>query len=229
MRNALKLTGSAATIESMLPPVVYDDLYVVMDLTGVFIFALSGGLAGRRAGLDFFGVVVVGSLTGIGGGIMRDLLIGDIPPASLTDWRYILIAIVGAMVPLLFSPSSQRALTWLLVLDAFGLALFAVASSSKAFHYGVTPIAAPLIGVLAATGGGALRDVLSNEIPIILRREIYALAALAGGVLITVALYLEWPPIPLGITAFVVVVALRLISLRYKWRSPLQQEEPELL
>lgn len=214
---------------NMLPPVVYNDLYLVMDLIGVFIFAVSGGLAGRRAGMDFFGVVVVGSLTGIGGGIMRDLLIGDIPPASLTDWRYILIAVLGAMVPLLFSPSSQRALTWLLILDAFGLALFAVASTSKAYHYGVTPIAAPLIGVLAATGGGALRDVLSNEIPIILRREIYALAALAGGALVALALYLDWPIVPIGIAAFVLVVAIRLVSLRYNWRSPMQQEDPELI
>ena len=212
----------------MLPPFGYGDLYVVMDLLGVFIFAVSGGLAGRRAGLDFFGVVVVGSLTGIGGGIMRDVLIGDIPPASLSDWRYIVIAILGAMVPLLFSPSSSRALAWLLVLDAFGLALFAVASTSKAYDFGVTPLAAPLIGVLAATGGGALRDVLSNEIPIILRREIYALAALAGGALVALALYLDWPMVPVGAAAFALVVVLRLVALRYNWRSPMQQEDPEL-
>ncbi len=207
---------------------VTSTLYTSGDLLGVFVFAVSGGLAGRRAGLDFFGVVTVGALTGIGGGIMRDILIGDIPPASLSDWRYIVIATLGAMLPMLIRPTSKRALHTLLILDAGGLALFAVASTSKAFHFGVIPLAAPLIGVLAATGGGALRDVLSNEIPIILRREVYALAALAGGAVVAFGLWLQWPIIPVAIVGLVVVAGLRILSLRYQWRSPMQQEDPEL-
>ena len=207
---------------------VSSTLYQGGDLIGVFVFAISGGLAGRRAGLDFFGVVTVGALTGIGGGIMRDILIGDIPPASLSDWRYIVIATLGAMLPMLVKPTSKRALRSLLVLDAGGLALFAVASTTKAYQFGVIPLAAPLIGVLAATGGGALRDVLTNEIPNILRREIYALAALAGAAIVALGLWLQWPIVPVAIVGLVVVAGLRILSLRYRWRSPMQQEDPGL-
>jgi len=157
-----------------------DKLPIVLDLTGTFVFALSGALAGTRRGLDLFGVIVLSFAAGNSGGITRDLLIGAVPPGAVGDWRYLGVSFVAGLVTFYFSRLIVRWSNAVLVFDAAGLALFAVAGSSKALLFGLNPVMATALGVVTGVGGGMVRDVLLAEIPTVLRAELYAVAALAA-------------------------------------------------
>jgi uncharacterized membrane protein YeiH len=155
-------------------------LLVVLDMTGIFVFALSGGLVGVRKGLDVFGVLVLAAATGLGGGFTRDLLIGDVPPAALADWRYLAVPVVAGLVTFWFHPALGRMERLVTVFDAAGLGLFCVAGALKALDYGLGPVPAALMGTLTAVGGGVVRDVLAGRVPVVLRSELYATPALVG-------------------------------------------------
>lgn len=197
-----------------------------LDLIGVFVFALSGALAAVRKKLDLFGVVVVGSATALGGGLLRDLLIGDTPPASLRDWRYLSVAAVASVLTFLFHTQVRALWRWVLFFDAAGLGLFTVTGTSKALGVdALSPAGAVLIGVLTAVGGGLARDVLLREIPVVLRSEIYAVAALAGAVVITAGQQLigagDASGVWLALAAVLVTWGLRILSLWRRWNAPL--------
>ncbi|HYD98754.1 MAG TPA: trimeric intracellular cation channel family protein [Alphaproteobacteria bacterium] len=153
----------------------------VLDLAAVFVFALSGGLAAARKQLDIVGFIVVGMLTGIGGGTLRDLLIGVRPVFWVFQPEYLLSCTLGGILAFFAAPRIERRLRALSIADAFGLALGTVIGTQKALDYAAPEVVAVLMGVLTAAAGGIARDVLCNEIPLILRREIYALAAVLGG------------------------------------------------
>ncbi len=155
-------------------------LLVFLDLSGIFVFAISGGLVGVRKGLDLFGVLVLAGATGLGGGFLRDVLIGDIPPAALTNWIYLVVPVVAGMVSFWFHPALGRMERLVTVFDAAGLGLFCVAGALKALEYGLGPLPAALLGTLTAVGGGVIRDVLAGRVPVILRSELYATPALVG-------------------------------------------------
>jgi uncharacterized membrane protein YeiH len=159
------------------------------DLGGTTVFALEGALIAIQAGLELLGVVVIGFVAALGGGIIRDVLIGAAPPAAIRDWRYPLLALGGSAVAILAVPLLRQGVTSipLLVLDAAGLALFAVAGLQKALVRGVGPVGAVLMGTLTAVGGGIVRDVLLARVPVILRTDFYATAAVIGCVVILVA------------------------------------------
>jgi uncharacterized membrane protein YeiH len=172
-----------------VPPVLHGfdaTLLLVLDLAGTFVFGLSGGLAAVRARLDVFGVVVLAVVVGIAGGITRDLLIG-IPPQTFRDWRY-LVAGAGAGVATFVG---HRVLTRLerpiLVFDAGGLALFCVTGAATALDHHVGPVEAIVLGAITGVGGGALRDVLVREIPVVLRTGLYAIPALLGATVVVLA------------------------------------------
>src|SRR2546421_3308577 len=160
---------------------------LVLDLAGTFVFALSGAAAGVKHRLDLFGVLVVSCATATAGGITRDVLIGAVPPAALRDWRYLGISVVAGFMVFLSSPRperQQRLHNLILTFDAAGLALFAVSGTQTALGYGLHPVMAALLGMLTGIGGGMLRDLLVAEIPNVLRSELYAVAALAGAVVV---------------------------------------------
>ncbi|MCE7008833.1 trimeric intracellular cation channel family protein [Kibdelosporangium philippinense] len=195
-------------------------LLVVLDLVGIAVFAISGALAGVRARLDTFGVAVIGVTTALGGGIIRDVLLGVHPPATLRDWRYLLVPIVTSLVVFWLHPQFAKLRRGVLLADAVGLGLFTVSGTATALAHDVPSYTACLIGMTAGIGGGALRDVLLREIPMVLRKEIYALAALAGGVVVVVG---EWSRFPAGPTAVVgaaLIVTIRLIALWRRWNAP---------
>jgi uncharacterized membrane protein YeiH len=138
---------------------------VVLDLAGIFVFAISGALVAVRRGLDVFGVLVLAGATGLGGGFLRDVLIGATPPAALADWRYLIVPVTAGLVTFTFHPTVGRVERLIVVFDAFGLALFCVTGSLKALQYGLEPVPAALMGMVTAIGGGIVRDVLAGRVP----------------------------------------------------------------
>jgi uncharacterized membrane protein YeiH len=162
-------------------------LQLALDLVGVFAFALSGGLVAVKKRFDLFGVLVLAAAAALGGGVMRDLLIGDTPPVGISDWRLMGTAVFAGLVTFLAHPGVERISKIVRVLDAAGLATFAIGGSLKALGAGVEPLAAVVIGVITAVGGGMIRDVLAGQVPEVLRREMYALPALLGSALLVAA------------------------------------------
>lgn len=151
-----------------------------LDLAGVAVFAVSGALEAARREMDLLGFVLVGSVTGIGGGTLRDLLLGSTPVFWIAEPVYISVCVVAAVLTFAGArllASRLRALMWM---DAAGLAVFAVTGTQAALAQGVSPIIAAGMGMMTATFGGFIRDIMCNDIPLILRSEIYATAALAG-------------------------------------------------
>ena len=156
----------AGWLTSRFPKFSQDRLLLVVDLIGTFVFAVEGALAGIDAGLDVFGLLVLSFVTALGGGTIRDLLIGAIPPNSIRDWRYGATAFAGGGAVFFFHPLFQRVPTHLMItLDAAGLALFAVAGVGKALEYGITPLLAIMMGAVTGAGGGTVRDVLLAQVP----------------------------------------------------------------
>ncbi|MEU4469966.1 trimeric intracellular cation channel family protein [Micromonospora sp. NPDC023888] len=199
---------------------------LLADLTGVAVFAASGASAAVAKRLDLFGVAFVGFVAALGGGIFRDLVIDEVPPLAFADWRYAATAAITALAVFWLHPQLTRLRTTVLVLDAAGLALFTVTGTLKALDARVPAVGACLIGMLTAIGGGLARDLLTAEIPVVLRREIYALAALAGSVTVAL-LYVTGQTGPAPLTAAAVLVfGLRLIALRRRWSAPVATLRP---
>nr|WP_204920575.1 trimeric intracellular cation channel family protein [Microlunatus panaciterrae] len=195
-------------------------MQVSLDLAGISVFALSGALVAVRKKLDVVGVLVLALVTGLGGGMLRDLLIGAVPPATLQDWRYLLVPMLAGLVVFRFHPRIARIEPYINVSDALGLGLFCVTGSAKAMQYGLGPVPSALMGVLTGIGGGILRDLLAGRTPIVLRQEVYALPALAGALVVVVpwelGLYRPW----VAIAAAGVCIALRLLAIRFRWEMP---------
>ncbi|TBL26860.1 trimeric intracellular cation channel family protein, partial [Verrucosispora sp. SN26_14.1] len=193
---------------------------LLADLAGVAVFAASGASAAVAKRLDLFGVVFVGFVAALGGGIFRDLVINEAPPLAFGDWRYATTAALTAGAIFWLHPQFARLRTTVLVLDAAGLGLFTVVGTLKALEAQVPPVGACLIGMLTAIGGGLVRDLLTAEIPVVLRREIYALAALVGSIVVAVLYGLDRTgPVPLTAAA-ALVFGVRLVALRRRWSAP---------
>ena len=195
-------------------------MLVALELLGLAAFAASGAFAAVWARLDVFGVVVVGLTTALGGGIIRDVLLGINPPTTLRTWPYLTVSAVVALLVFAFHPVLARLRKAVLLADAVGLGVFAPAGTAIALNAGAPVYTACLIGMTTGIGGGAVRDLLLREIPMVLRREIYALAALAGAVIVAAGHVLRWPPGPVTVGAAAVVVTIRVVSLWRKWNAP---------
>ncbi len=195
-------------------------LVLALDLFGTFVFALSGAASGVRHRLDLFGVLVLSYAAATAGGIVRDLLIGAVPPASVADWRYIVVPVVAGLAVFWWHPVIRRWESAVLVFDALGLSLFAVSGALKALGFGLNPLAAVLLGMLTGVGGGMVRDVLVREIPTVLRAELYAVAALAGAAVMVGGQLLGFPSTPLAIAGAILCVGLRLLAIRRGWSLP---------
>lgn len=195
-------------------------LVFALDLAGTFVFAISGAMLGVRRRLDVFGVLVLSVVASSAGGITRDLLMGTVPPAAISDWRYCTAAIVsGLMIFYWYSPIS-RLQTAIQIFDAAGLALFAVAGATKAVALGLNPMMAALLGMLTGIGGGIARDLLVARTPAVFRREVYAVAALVGAALVVVGHLLAWPAVPTALGAAGACFGLRVIAIRRDWHLP---------
>ncbi|WP_017933762.1 trimeric intracellular cation channel family protein [Nocardioides sp. Iso805N] len=197
---------------------------VVLDLLGIFIFGISGALVAVRKELDVFGVVVLASCTGLGGGFMRDVLIGATPPAALNDWRYLMAPVVAGLLTFWFHPTLGKMERSMLVVDALGLALFAPAGALKAVDFGLGFLPATLLGMVTGIGGGMLRDILAGRVPLVLKPGVlYAIPALAGSAVAVLGLKMGLhDAAPTAVGALVVAIW-RLLAIWRNWQAPMPQ------
>jgi uncharacterized membrane protein YeiH len=210
LREAVTLTGLEPPLERAL------------DLAGVFVFALSGASLAARKHFDLIGLLVLATATGLGGGMLRDTLLGDLPPAALRDQRYLAVPLVATVLVLVGHGVVERMQRPVLVFDAAGLGLFSVVGTAKALDHGLGVLSAILLGVTTAVGGGVLRDVLAREVPAVFRPDsaLYATPATVGAAATAVV----WSHFSFGaVQAAVIataVVAVRLLAIRRGWRVP---------
>ena len=197
-----------------------ESLLLVLDLVGTFVFALSGAMAGIRRRVDLFGVLVLSFAAANAGGMTRDVLIGAVPPAALTDWRYLGVSLLAGVITFYWSADIGRLQSAVLIFDAMGLATFAVSGAQKALVHGLEPVMAALLGMLTGIGGGMLRDVLLAEVPTVLRADIYATAALAGAAVVVIGHLLLLPPLPVALVGAASCFALRMVAIRRGWKLP---------
>jgi uncharacterized membrane protein YeiH len=195
-------------------------LLLVLDLVGTFVFAISGASVGVMRRLDLFGILVLSFVAGNFGGITRDVLIGSIPPAAMSDWRYLAVSILAGVVTFRWHSAVDRLRSPVLVFDAAGLALFAVSGAQKALAFGLNPIMAALLGMLTGVGGGMVRDVLVADIPTVLRADLYAIAALAGAAVVVIGNLLQLPPTVTTIVGALLCFGLRLMAIHRGWHLP---------
>ena len=196
-------------------------LLLALDLIGTFAFALNGALtAVRVARLDVIGVVTLGIITALGGGIVRDVLIGDLPPATFNNWRYLAVAAGGSLLAFLFGRRLERLSRLITVLDAAGLSLFAVTGAGKALALGLGPAQAVILGAVTGVGGGTLRDVLTQRIPTVLRSELYAIPALAGATITVISSELRVGGLPGALAGAAVCFVIRMLGVHFDLNAP---------
>lgn len=197
-----------------------ETLVLILDLVGTFVFALSGATLGVRRRLDIFGVLVLSFIAATAGGITRDLLIGATPPAALSDWRYPVTSLAAGVVTFFRAPLIEKLRNPVRLFDAMGLALFAVAGTRKALEYGISPPMAAAMGMLTGIGGGIARDLLLAQVPLVLRAELYAVAALAGALVVALGHWLSLPALPCALVGAGLCFGLRMMAVAYGWHLP---------
>ena len=195
-------------------------LLLALDLAGTAVFAVSGAAIGVKYRLDVFGVCVLAFVTANAGGVARDVIIGAVPPAALREWHHVTVSLIAALVTFWLYPRLERLRTPILVFDAAGLSLFAVAGTQKALAFELNPLTAALLGMLTGIGGGMLRDLLVSEIPTVLRADLYAVAALAGAAVVVGGHLLQLPPTATTIAGAVLCFGLRIVAIRRGWSLP---------
>jgi uncharacterized membrane protein YeiH len=202
-------------------------LLLVLDLVGTFVFALSGATAGVKHRLDLFGVLVLSFAAGNAGGIARDLLIGAVPPAAISDWRYLAVSLLAGIVTFWRPSAIDRLRSPVLLFDAAGLGLFAVAGTEKALAFGLSSVMAALLGMVTGIGGGMTRDVLLAEIPIVLLADLYAVAALAGAAVVVIGAAFRLPSTAVTIAGALLCFGLRFMAIRRGWHLPVAHESEQ--
>lgn len=193
-----------------------------LDLAGIFVFAISGALLAVRKNFDVFGIAVLAEVTALGGGLIRDLIIGAVPPAAFTDLGYFVMPLVATVLVFFLHPHVERIQVGVNVFDAAGLGLFCVTGTTKAYEYGLGLTSSAALGVATAVGGGVLRDVLANEVPSLLRwdRDLYAVPAIVGATIVVLCVQFDTLNALTSGIAVVTAFVLRLLAMRYHWRAP---------
>ncbi len=204
-------------------------LFLALDLAGTFAFALNGALTAIRvARLDVVGVVTLGMITALGGGIIRDVFIDALPPATFSDWRYLAVAATGSLVAFSFGHRLDRWMNPILVLDAAGLSLFAVSGALKTLEFGGGPAQAVILGAITAVGGGTIRDVLIGRVPVVLRSGLYAIPALVGALGMVAADGLGATAVPAAIGGAGLCFLIRILAVHYGLDAPTPPGTSEL-
>jgi uncharacterized membrane protein YeiH len=196
-------------------------LLLSLDLAGTFAFALNGALTALRAArLDIVGVVTLGMITALGGGIIRDVLIGYLPPATFNDWRYLAVAAGGGLVAAVLGRRLDRLARQITVLDAVGLSLFAVTGASKALQFELGAVQAVILGAVTGVGGGTLRDVLVRQVPSVLSSGLYAVPALVGAAVTVIAVRTGVYGIPAALMAAAACFGIRMAGVWFGLNAP---------
>jgi len=200
-------------------------VFVLVDLLGTFAFAISGAIAAERKRLDLFGVFALSYLTATGGGIFRDICLGTLPPVGISDWRYLACSAFAAAITIWARSIVDSLEQPVVFFDSFGLGFFAVFGAHKALLFGSNVEVAIVLGTVTAVGGGALRDVVLNRVPVILQKEIYALAALVGAAVQVLGQKMGWWVAVTPWFGASLCCLIRFLSLRYSWNLPVVGEK----
>ncbi|MEV8019388.1 trimeric intracellular cation channel family protein [Streptomyces sp. NPDC086554] len=193
-----------------------------LDIVGIFVFAISGALLAVRKNFDVFGIAVLAEVTALGGGLVRDLVIGAVPPAAFTDLGYFITPLFAAALVFFLHPEVERTQVAVNVFDAAGLGLFCVTGTTKAYEYGLGLTASATLGLATAVGGGVLRDIIANEVPSLVRwdRDLYAVPAIVGSAMVALCINYDMVNAFTSSLAVVTAFVLRLLAMRYHWRAP---------
>lgn len=195
-------------------------LQTVLNYMGIAVFAASGAVVGVRKGFDLFGIAVMAVLTGVGGGVVRDVLLGITPPVSVQHWPNITVCLAAAAITTLFARLVIRLNRLVLVLDAIGMGFFATAGAAMAVDHGASWFAAALLGMLTAITGGILRDVLANNIPMLMGSDdFYAVPAMLGAITYVVIDFFgpQWVGVLVG---SILATVIRLMAMTFHWHLP---------
>lgn len=200
-------------------------LLLILDLTGTFAFALNGALVAiRLASVDIIGVLTLGMVTAVGGGILRDLMIGNTPPATFSDWRYLAAAALASLIAFVLGSRLDRLAMPITVLDAAGLSLFAVTGALKAMEFGLGPAQAIILGAVTAVGGGTVRDMMLRQVPTVLRQELYAIPALLAAAVVVLVPNSGWGSLAsvsvVPVAAAIGCFAVRMVSVMLDLHAP---------
>ncbi len=191
-----------------------------MDILATFVFALSGAFRAVKHELDLLGLLVLATATGIGGGVIRDVVCGDTPPMAFKDETYLLVCLLAGFLVFLLAPLIARRWDVVMIADAIGLGLFSAIGAQKAMSLGLGPLGVMFSGAVTATGGGIIRDILVRRIPDVIQEDFYASAAIAGGAVFYLAARCGLSDLRAFTFSLVVTVCLRLIAMYKGMRLP---------
>lgn len=199
---------------------LYEINYIyILDLIGTVVFAITGALAAKEHKMDVFGMFILAFVTGVGGGTLRDMMIGSTPVFWMKNPFYILMIVLGVVLPIVLKKMSEWKKS-ILFFDAIGLGVFTVIGVEKGIDFELHPVIAVALGAVTGCFGGLIRDILRNQIPAVLHKEIYATASLTGGIMFFVLNYLGFhSDLVAVLTAFIVFI-IRVLALKYRWELP---------
>ena len=204
-----------------------DVLLLVLDLVGTFAFALNGALtAVRSVRLDIVGVIALATITAIGGGILRDLVLGAVPPATFSDWRYLTVAAAGGLLAFFLARLLLKVEKMINVLDAAGLSLFAITGASKALDFGLGPGQAIILGAVTAVGGGTIRDMMLGRVPAVLHSGLYAIPAIVGAGAVVLAGGLGYRGVLTALGAALLCFVIRMVGVHFDLNAPSPPRPP---
>lgn len=195
-------------------------MFFFLDSIGTFVFAISGALAAMNKRLDPFGIFIIAFVTALGGGTLRDVLIGHTPVGWMKNLDYVYIVIVGTLFAIFFRRKIDYLRKSLFLFDTIGLGVFTIIGIEKGIATDLHPIISVAIGTMSASFGGVIRDILCNEIPVIFRKEVYATACIVGGVFYFTMLWLGFPSQLIYVLTATIVIGIRLLAVKYSLRLP---------
>jgi uncharacterized membrane protein YeiH len=195
-------------------------MFHLLDIIGTIAFAISGVLTAFNKKLDPFGVYIIAFVTAVGGGTLRDVLIGRTPVVWMQDITYVYMITIGFFIALVFRKKLDKLRTSLFLFDTIGLGVFTLIGLERGIEVGLHPIICIALGTMTACFGGVIRDILCNEIPIIFRREIYATICIIGGLLFFALKHFNLNDDALSLVTSVVIITIRLMAVKFKWYLP---------
>lgn len=196
-------------------------MFELLDVIGTLVFAISGALTAMYKKLDLFGVYCIAFVTALGGGTLRDVLIGRTPVGWMLDNQYIIIITIGFLLSLLFNRYLERLRVSMFLFDTIGLGVFTLIGLEKGLEFGLSPIVCVILGTITATFGGVIRDILCNEIPVLFRKEIYATLCIVGGIVFFMLRELKIAEDIISIIVASFIIGIRLVAYRFNWSLPI--------
>ena len=195
-------------------------MFQILDVIGVFVFTISGVLSGLNKKLDAFGVFIIAFVTALGGGTLRDILIGKTPVGWMEDLTYLYIIVLAYFITIFFKRHLEKLRISLFLFDSIGLGVFTIIGIEKGIEFGLHPIICIALGTITASFGGVIRDILCNEIPVIFRKEIYATVCILGGILFFLLQKINLNHDILYVITSLFMISFRLLAVKYKWYLP---------